>query len=89
VLPGTFFTLLTTGYGPTLDIGFQYGAGLRPLYLPGRALTLAGRAACGGGLPVATMVCAMAVATSTGGHSHTRDVQVVLRLEDVRAAHRN
>ena len=72
VLPGTFFTLLTTGYGPTLDIGFQYGADFVPYIFPAVALTLAGLGRVRRRAAVATMVCAMAVATFHWGAIPTR-----------------
>lgn len=44
IVPGSIFTLLTTGYAPTLDIGFQYSAHFFPYLFPAAALALAGRA---------------------------------------------
>ncbi len=44
VLPGAYFTLLTTGYGPTLDIGYQYSGYFIPYIFPAAALALAAMA---------------------------------------------
>jgi uncharacterized membrane protein len=41
VLPGAILTLLTTGYGPTLDIGYQYGCDFVPYVFPAAAMALA------------------------------------------------
>jgi uncharacterized membrane protein len=41
LLPGAILTLLTTGYGPTLDIGYHYGADFVPYVFPAVALALA------------------------------------------------
>lgn len=41
ILPGAYFTLLTTAYGPTLDIGFQYSGYFIPYVFPAAALALA------------------------------------------------
>jgi uncharacterized membrane protein len=41
ILPGAYFTLLTTGYGPTLDIGYQYSGYFIPYVFPASALALA------------------------------------------------
>ncbi len=41
LLPAAILTLLTTGYGPTLDIGYQYGADFVPYVFPAVALALA------------------------------------------------
>jgi uncharacterized membrane protein len=41
LIHGAFLTLLTTGYGPTLDIGFHYGAQFVPYVFPAVALALA------------------------------------------------
>ncbi|HEY6476573.1 MAG TPA: DUF2079 domain-containing protein, partial [Polyangia bacterium] len=40
VIPGAILTLLTTGYGPTLDIGYQYGCDFVPYVFPAVALAL-------------------------------------------------
>jgi uncharacterized membrane protein len=40
VLPGAILTLLTTGYGPTLDIGYQYGCDFVPYVFPAAVLAL-------------------------------------------------
>jgi uncharacterized membrane protein len=72
VLPGTLFTLLTTGYGPTLDIGFQYGADFVPYIFPAAALTLAGMGRVRRRAAVATLVCATAIATFHWGAIPTR-----------------
>ena len=49
LLPGAILTLLTTNYGPTLDIGYQYGCDFVPYVFPAVALALAaiGRAEAG------------------------------------------
>jgi uncharacterized membrane protein len=39
--PGTLFTLLTTGYAPTIDIGFQYSGHFTPYIFAASALALA------------------------------------------------
>ena len=44
ILPGAYFTILTTGYGPTLDIGYQYSGYFIPYIFPAAALALAGLA---------------------------------------------
>lgn len=44
ILPGAYFTLLTTGYPPTLDIGYQYSGYFIPYIFPATALALAGMA---------------------------------------------
>lgn len=41
ILPGAYFTLLTTAYAPTLDIGFQYSGYFIPYIFPAAALALA------------------------------------------------
>jgi uncharacterized membrane protein len=41
LVPGAILTLLTTEYGPTLDIGFQYGCDFVPYVFPAAALALA------------------------------------------------
>ncbi len=41
ILPGAYFTLLTTGYAPTLDIGYQYSGYFIPYIFPASALALA------------------------------------------------
>jgi uncharacterized membrane protein len=38
---GSLLTLLTTGYGPTIDIGFQYGADFIPYIFPASVVALA------------------------------------------------
>jgi uncharacterized membrane protein len=74
VLPGAFFTLLTTGSGPTLDIGFQYGCFFVPYIFPAAALALAAitDAPDGGGVArrraaVATMLVGTLIATAHWG----------------------
>jgi len=42
LIHGAFLTLLTTSYGPTLDIGFHYGSQFVPYVFPAVALALAG-----------------------------------------------
>jgi uncharacterized membrane protein len=67
LLPGTLITLLTTGYPPTIDIGFQYTAHFTSYVFPATALMLAayrsgsegrirGRAALAA-LAVGTLLC--------------------------------
>jgi len=41
MIPGAIFTLLTTGYSPTIDIGFQYSAHFPPYIFPAAALAIA------------------------------------------------
>jgi hypothetical protein len=41
LLPGAIFTLLSTDYGPTIDIGFQYSGHFLPYVFTGSALALA------------------------------------------------
>ena len=41
IVPGAVLTLLTTEYGPTLDIGYQYGCDFVPYVFPAAALALA------------------------------------------------
>jgi uncharacterized membrane protein len=41
LLPGGILTLLTTSYGPTVDIGYHYGADFVPYVFPAVALALA------------------------------------------------
>jgi uncharacterized membrane protein len=41
VLPGAYFTFLTTEYPPTLDIGYQYSGYFVPYIFPATALALA------------------------------------------------
>jgi uncharacterized membrane protein len=41
LIPGAILTLLTTGYGPTLDIGYHYGADFVPYVFPAVVLALA------------------------------------------------
>ncbi len=41
MVPGAVLTLLTTAYGPTLDIGYQYGCDYVPYVFPAAALALA------------------------------------------------
>jgi uncharacterized membrane protein len=42
IVPGSIFTLLTTGYAPTTDIGFQYSGQFTAYIFPAAALALAG-----------------------------------------------
>jgi uncharacterized membrane protein len=41
IVPGAVLTFLTTEYGPTLDIGYQYGCDFVPYVFPAAALALA------------------------------------------------
>jgi uncharacterized membrane protein len=70
MIPGTIFTLLTTGYAPTIDIGFQYSAHFPPYLFPAAALAIASYR--GGGLSIArrrAALCALIGATVlTGVH---------------------
>jgi uncharacterized membrane protein len=71
LLPGAYFTLLTTGYGPTLDIGYQYSGYFIPYIFPASALALASLARRHPGWPgvvrqraaVATLLVATALTT--------------------------
>ncbi|HEY4393540.1 MAG TPA: DUF2079 domain-containing protein, partial [Polyangia bacterium] len=72
VIPGAILTLLTTGYGPTLDIGYQYGCDFVPYVFPATvlALELVGRR--DDGLPrrraaAATLALASLIATAAWG----------------------
>ena len=75
LIPGGILTLLTTGYGPTLDIGYHYGADFVPYVFPAVALALAalgamdrGRSAAPrGAAAAATMVLASLIATARWG----------------------
>jgi uncharacterized membrane protein len=67
VAPGALFTLLTTAYPPTIDIGFQYSGHLTAYIFPAAALALAsvkslgripGRAALGA-LIAGTFLCTL------------------------------
>jgi uncharacterized membrane protein len=72
LLPGAVLTLLTTGYGPTLDIGYQYGCDFVPYVFPAVALALSliGKAEAG---PVrrraaaVTLALASLIATTSWG----------------------
>ena len=50
MVPGTIFTLLTTGYGPTIDTGFQYSAHFVPYLFAAAAVCLRAYGAEGAGL---------------------------------------
>jgi uncharacterized membrane protein len=76
LLPGAILTLLTTGYGPTLDIGYQYGCDFVPYLFPAAVLALAmlgrGRDGQDGGPPrqraaAATLALASLIATAAWG----------------------
>jgi uncharacterized membrane protein len=72
LLPPAILTVLTTGYGPTLDIGYQYGADFIPYVFPAVALALAqiGRMEAGSSrrrAAAATMVLASLIATAAWG----------------------
>ena len=75
LLPPAILTVLTTGYGPTLDIGYQYGADFVPYIFPAVALALAalgthqGREAALARrrAAAATMVLASLIATAAWG----------------------
>lgn len=60
VVPGSIFTVLTTGYGPTVDIGFQYSAHFIPYVFPAAALALA---ACGEGVRRRAALAALVAGT--------------------------
>ncbi|MFW5739571.1 MAG: DUF2079 domain-containing protein, partial [Myxococcota bacterium] len=63
LLPGAFFTILTTGYKPTVTPTFQYVAHWIPYMFIAVALALASIAKTHGGLRTAPVVIAMAVAS--------------------------
>ena len=72
LLPGAVLTLLTTGYGPTLDIGYQYGCDFVPYVFPAVALALAALARTEGGLvrrraAAVTLGLASLIATASWG----------------------
>ena len=72
LIPGAILTLLTTGYGPTLDIGYHYGADFVPYVFPAVVLALAALGAMEAGATrrraaAATMVLASLVATAAWG----------------------
>lgn len=72
VLPGAYFTLLTTQYGPTLDIAYQYSGYFIAYMFPAAALMLAayGRevaGVCRRRAAVATLILATATATAQWG----------------------
>ena len=50
LIHGSLLTVLTTGYGPTIDIGFQYGANFIPYVFPASVLALEGMSAPPGGV---------------------------------------
>lgn len=71
-LPGAYFTLLTTQYGPTLDIAYQYSGYFIAYMFPAAALMLAsyGRevaGVCRRRAAVATLILASATATAEWG----------------------
>jgi uncharacterized membrane protein len=77
LLPGAFFTLLTTEYGPTLDIGYQYAGHFIPYIFPAAALALADRRETSPSrapqrAAIATLLCATAIATFHWGAIPTR-----------------
>jgi uncharacterized membrane protein len=70
--PPAILTLLTTGYGPTIDIGYQYGADFVPYVFPATALALAAIGAMEGGVArrraaAATLLVASFIATANWG----------------------
>ena len=76
LVPGAILTLLTTGYGPTLDIGYHYGADFVPYVFPAVALALAALGAAGAGTTegtsrrraaAATLVISSFIATASWG----------------------
>ena len=72
LIHGAFLTLLTTGYGPTLDIGFHYGSQWVPYVFPAAALGLAVLRAGEEGMvrqraAAATLVLASFIATANWG----------------------
>ncbi len=78
LLPGAFFTLLTTEYAPTLDIGYQYAGHFVPYIFPAAAIALA----CIGRdsenrhqfhAAIATLACATLLATVHWGAFPTRE----------------
>jgi len=72
LIHGAFLTLLTTGYGPTLDIGFHYGSQFVPYVFPAAVLALAVLGAGANGVPrqraaAATLLMASFIATASWG----------------------
>ena len=72
LIHGAFLTLLTTGYGPTLDIGFHYGSQWVPYVFPAVALALAVLGRGKQGVPrqraaAATLLLASFIATANWG----------------------
>jgi uncharacterized membrane protein len=72
LIPGAILTLLTTGYGPTLDLGFHYGADFVPYVFPAAALALAQIGAMEAGVSrrraaAATLVIGSLIATANWG----------------------
>jgi uncharacterized membrane protein len=75
VLPGAYFTFLTTEYPPTLNIGYQYSGYFLPYFFPAAALALAAIARRTPGRPgiarqraaVATLGVATLLATAQWG----------------------
>jgi hypothetical protein len=62
--PGTLFTLLTTGYPPTIDIAFQYSGHFTPYLFMGTAVALAAyRSEARSGVRLRAAVAAISVAT--------------------------
>jgi len=62
--PGTLFTLLTTAYPPTIDIGFQYSGHFTPYIFAASALALAAERWDGdGGAKMRASMAAVVVAT--------------------------
>jgi uncharacterized membrane protein len=67
ILPGAFFTLLTSQYGPTLDIGYQYSGYFIPYIFPAAALALQeiGRAHAGPDGPTRRRAAVATLMTAT------------------------
>jgi uncharacterized membrane protein len=64
LIQGTFFTLLTTAYSPTTDIGFQYSGHFTPYVFAASALALAAfRSDDGGAVRMRAAAGALCVAT--------------------------
>ena len=65
IVPGAILTFLTTEYGPTLDIGYQYGCDFVPYVFPAVALALAAYRAGDQGGPVKARAAAATFALAS------------------------
>ncbi|HTB57578.1 MAG TPA: DUF2079 domain-containing protein [Polyangia bacterium] len=83
LIPGAILTLLTTGYGPTLDIGYHYGADFVPYVFPAVVLALAalgGATAAGMATDTTAAPTAGTTAGTTEGTSRRRAAAATLVL---------